>query len=195
MAALRFRPDLRVLVLALCAIPLCFGLGLWQLDRKAEKEALLDADRQTRLLAPIPLEGMNRMAVAGLPSGRQVRLRGRYSDDRVVLLDNRVHEGRVGYEVLMRFTLTDGRSVVVNRGWTPAGMDRQDLPSPAAPAGELAIAGVVYRPPGAPLLLGENLSSDGGWPRLAQVGSLPADHGPVSDQGAGGPCHQSNPHR
>ena len=60
---------------------------------------------------------------------RRVEARGAYVPDSTVLLDNRIHAGRVGYEVVMPLRLGDSRMhVLVNRGWIAGTGDRTRLP-------------------------------------------------------------------
>ena len=64
-----------------------------------------------------------------------------------MLLDNKVYRGRVGYDVVTPLALTDGRVVLVNRGWVAAGASRKDLPAFATPAGTVSVEGRVNQPP------------------------------------------------
>ena len=44
------------------------------------------------------------------------------------LLDNRVLEGNVGFEVLVPFRTNDGQLLLINRGFVPMGRTRAELP-------------------------------------------------------------------
>ena len=77
----------------------------------------------------------------------RVVVRGQFLHQHTVLLDNRLRQGRPGYEVLTPLALEDGRAhVLVNRGWIAAGASRDTPPAVPAPAGPLAIEGVVKAP-------------------------------------------------
>ena len=78
---------------------------------------------------------------------RRVIASGTFDRRHQVLLDNKVYRGRVGYDVVTPLALTDGRVVLVNRGWVPAGASRKDLPAVVAPAGMVSVEGRVNEPP------------------------------------------------
>ena len=104
------------------------GLGFWQLDRAAQK----------RRIAAEYLEHMKE-GVVRLSEGmvytdtlrfRRVRAEGSFDSAHQFLLDNRVHEGVAGYEVVTPFRIEGGsRIALVDRGWVPQGSDRRSLPN------------------------------------------------------------------
>jgi surfeit locus 1 family protein len=93
------------------------ALGNWQTGRAAEKRAL---------------------AAAQAP----VTLRGEFDPRYTVLLDNKLNRGRPGYHVVQPLRITQGRYVLVNRGWTAAGASRAQIPEVRTPAGEISLSGV-----------------------------------------------------
>ena len=102
-------------------------LGLWQLDREQEKVALLAANARSVASAPVSLDAL-RPADAQMLQ-RRVVLRGHW-DRRIVLLDNRILNGRAGFEVLQLFRdATTDDLVLVNRGYVPSGPHRLDAVS------------------------------------------------------------------
>lgn len=92
------------------------GLGTWQVQRLHWKEALIAA-RQTQMSAP---------AIA-LPATvdpvdleyRRITLTGRFLHDRELYLGSRPHRGVVGFGVVTPLVLSDGREILVHRGWVP----------------------------------------------------------------------------
>lgn len=103
------------------------SLGLWQLDRAEQKRAL--RARFERVIDAPPLD----LALHGVEPltdhpWRPVSGAGRYEPPSF-LLDNRVRDGRVGYEVLSTFRLTDGARILVDRGWIAAPATRTDIPA------------------------------------------------------------------
>lgn len=158
----RWQPDWRLWVLAGLFLPVLLGLGLWQLDRAGQKEALLAQwDQQLA-------EGNWPDALrAGLRSGQPVRLSGRYDASHSWLLDNRTRDGRPGYEVLTLFRPEVGPPVLVNRGWIPAPPKRTELPALNTPVGTVQIVGRVADYP-TPPVLGET-PDENGWPRRVQA--------------------------
>ncbi len=110
----------------------CVRLGLWQLERRAEKQAQNAA--QAAAMASPPL------AVEGEPPpwervrGRRVQVTGRYDESRQILLTARFHVHEPGVEVVTPFVLDGGGVVLVNRGWLPAAdavsRDPAEFPEP-----------------------------------------------------------------
>lgn len=119
-------------------------LGVWQLSRAAEKNALQAATREQ---ARLPV-------LDGLPSGtselhhRRVQLRGRWSPSHTVYLDNRQMNGRPGFFVVTPLLLADGRAVLVQRGWLPRNVnERTRIDDAPPPEGEVRIEGRIAPPP------------------------------------------------
>ena len=144
-----------VLVAALVAAAMTARLGLWQLDRAAQKIALqaaIDAQAaQPALLnADLRPDGAQQLH-------RRVTLRGHWLPDRMVWLDNRPMDGRVGFFIVTPLQLA-GRpeAVLVERGWAPRNQaDRTQLPPLATPAGEVTLAGRLAAAPSRLYELGE----------------------------------------
>lgn len=163
-----FRPGLRPSLMVAALLVLLIGLGLWQLDRAEQKRALLAEFEARPQQAAIRLD-------AGLEAGpdwryRQAWARGRYDPAHQFLLDNRVHQGRVGYQVLTPLRLAHSDTVVlVNRGWVPQGRTRADLPPlPVDSEGVVTVEGMIDFPPADPFRLGEGEARAPGWPKVLQ---------------------------
>lgn len=162
----RFRPSLVPTVVTLLLLPGLVGLGFWQLGRaqyKRELQALYD---QRSHQPPVAID-------AGV-SGEDLQFHrviaaGVYAEAYEILLDNRVHEGRVGFHVLtpLRMSGSD-TAVLVNRGWVPATGDRSQLPETPAPTGLVEISGVATLPHERVFALGPPAQPTPGWPRLWQ---------------------------
>jgi len=163
----RRRPRWLPLAAALAAMSLFAGLGVWQVERAGEKQALVDklgsdaGAPHTRL--PSGTEALRDMAF------ERIRVAGRFETGRQFLLDNRILDGRTGYDVLVPLRLADGRLVLVDRGWVPAGPGR----APSAPVGldatgPVVVTGRVWLPESG-IGLGQALAPPGtsAWPRTA----------------------------
>lgn len=62
--------------------------------------------------------------------------------DEVVVRRRTSSDGTVGYHVLTPFVLTNGKTVLINRGWIPDNGSQMTLPKiPAAPKGDLTVTG------------------------------------------------------
>ena len=133
----------KVSFFALACLLLFLGLGNWQLDRAQEKTLLL-ARQEAR--ASQPAQGMGALPLSGDLAGLPVRLTGELDGKAIFLLDNRVLDGRVGFEVHQVFHDVSGLALLVNRGFVPQGRTRNDpvtIPPVTNPTGELR--GRVYQ--------------------------------------------------
>lgn len=163
-----FRPGLWPSVVVVLLLALLLSLGFWQLDRAEQKRVLLDAYGTRPNDAPIQL------TADFVPDPdwryRHVQVQGVYDPDHQFLLDNRVYQGRAGYQVLTPLRLTHSDVVVlVNRGWVPQGATRADLPPLPVPSDTLvSIEGLIDFPPEKVFTLGEGEDRDPGWPKVLQ---------------------------
>ncbi|MEY2892299.1 MAG: hypothetical protein RJA98_2207 [Pseudomonadota bacterium] len=141
-----WRPHraLVVLLATVVGVLITARLGLWQLDRAAQKIALQTALQQRSAL---PALGNVQLAAA-LPAlesqfHRSVQLRGTWMPERTVFLDNRPMAGRVGFDVVTPLQLMGrGDAVLVQRGWVPRDLlDRTKLPTVPTPLGEVEVVG------------------------------------------------------
>ena len=160
-----FRTGWLPSLLVLALLPALCALGGWQLQRAAEKRALLAAAASASAAPPLAVAELERLDA---PAFRRVRLQGRFDAAHSLLLDNRQRGGRPGVELLQPFLdRPSGRWLLVNRGWLPW-PDRRTPPAFATPDGELSLLASVYRPPGAAFLLGDGAPGTG-WPRLVNA--------------------------
>jgi surfeit locus 1 family protein len=137
------------------------SLGFWQLDRAAQKRALLAEYTAGGTAARLRID-------AGLESvdGLQYQpatVTGRY-DRRQFLLDNRTHDGMVGYQVLTPLRLSRSEAgVLVNRGWIPLGGSRGQLPELPVDDQQRTVLGRIKDVSQQGFTLGEEQPRDG-WP-------------------------------
>ena len=162
-AGYRFSPSLLPTAAAAAVFGVLCGLGFWQLDRAAGKEAR-QAAFEARRAVVLDETGLGGEAL----EFAQVNLEGRYEPSRQFLQDNRTHRGRAGYYVLTPFRTAGHGAVLVNRGWVPAGASRAVLPDVAAPGGEQRLRGTVRLPREDLFVLGDTGYADAGWPRVVQ---------------------------
>ena len=118
---------------------ICLWLGQWQLERMAEKQALFQQ-----------FENAEKMDLSQAISEKvryaRVRVRGTYDPQAIILLDNKILDGRAGVHVLQLFHPETGSPILVNRGWLPMTADRSNLPEVATPVGHSTIEGVLSAP-------------------------------------------------
>jgi surfeit locus 1 family protein len=165
---MRFRPSFKLSLILITLAAVFLRLGLWQLDRKAEKAALFERFASAPAMAV-------KEALAGSHEFARVEAVGRYDPERHLLLDNRIWNGRAGVHALTPFRLADGRLLLVNRGWLPLAADRSALPAVPTDPTLRTIHGRMVLPPAAGPRLGEPdvLSADR-WPQLTTYFDLPA---------------------
>lgn len=133
-----------VLVAALLAAALTARLGLWQLDRAAQKLAL-----QAAIEAEAERPAMANTDLGGAQLHRRVVLRGTWLAEYTIWLDNRPMDGRVGFFVVTPLRLA-GRpeTILVQRGWAPRHMaDRMQLPPLVTPTGDVEVIGRLAASP------------------------------------------------
>jgi surfeit locus 1 family protein len=139
------RREIIVIVAALAGVALTARLGLWQLDRAAQKLAMQSALDTRAGLPPLDAALLARdPAAAEGQHFRRVSLSGRWIADRTVFLDNRPMDGKAGFIVVTPLVLDDGKAVLVQRGWLQRNfVDRTVLPRVQTPAGRVAVEGTV----------------------------------------------------
>ncbi|MFO1316056.1 MAG: SURF1 family protein [Burkholderiales bacterium] len=159
----RVRIALAPTLAAVAVVGVCFAAGHWQRDRMEQKLALraqLDAANAAPAVALPPAADWAAWRYRTVVAG------GTFDGKRQFLLDNRVHGGRVGFEVVAPLALDDGRVVLVNRGWVPAGPTRAELPTAPPPAGPVRVQGRLNIPATGYLELARDAAPDGVWQNL-----------------------------
>ena len=161
---LQFTPNWRASLLAVLLMPLVVSLGFWQLDRAEEKRQLQRLFEQRQYAGPIALEALDSQADLRY---QPVTLRGEFLNEKQLLLDNRIYQGRFGYEIITPFRLAASETIVlVNRGWLQGDISRRSLPEVKTITGEMALRAEVYVPQGDVMLLADEPAM--GWPRVMQ---------------------------
>ncbi len=161
----RFAPPIWSVLLTAAALGTFVSLGVWQLGRAREKQALLD-EFAAGSHETLDATGRN---LAELGRFQRVRLEGRYDAARQLLLDNMPSaQGQPGYRVLTPFDRADGRGwVLVDRGWVPLGPTRARLPDVTVGVDDRVVSGVLDRLPEPGLRLGPAAEAGTtGWPRV-----------------------------
>jgi surfeit locus 1 family protein len=150
-------------LLTVLLLTLFVGLGRWQWHRGEAKQVVWSQFERNA-----PAQASMERNVDNVDRFTRVELHGVFEPERQFLLDNRSHAGQPGYEVLTPFRLSDGRRVLVNRGWIRFSGYRDRLPDVSmAPAGPLTITGRVEELPSAGLASGRAApDSDASWPKV-----------------------------
>lgn len=162
----RFSPSPAMSVLTLVLLLLFIRLGFWQLDRAAQKQALLDGFAHAQQITPRPIGSIDQIKPMGTDedvSVERIRVRGTYLAQRQLLLENQINAGRAGYHVLTPLRLPDG-VLMVDRGWIPAPQPGLPLPALAIAQPDVEVVGLLRPFPRPGWRLGKPWMDDG-WPR------------------------------
>jgi len=158
-----FAPSWLMTLLTLVLFTAFVCLGRWQWHRGEMKQALWAEFERTPSNAPrvdSNVDAVERFA--------RIALEGHFEPDHQFLLDNRIHAGQPGYEVLTTFRLSSGPRVLVNRGWIAFTGYRDRLPDVSlTDTGSLRISGRIEELPSAGLASGRaSPVPDTNWPKL-----------------------------
>jgi cytochrome oxidase assembly protein ShyY1 len=165
--------KLGFIMVFLLIIAMLASLGIWQLQRAEEKRAIEIALRERSSSAPFwigdaPLQVLN-------SEYRKGTAQGQFDNEHTMFLDNQIYQGRAGYYVLTPLRLARSESaILINRGWVPINLYRQQLPQvDDAPSSLVTVRGTLRRPLQAPFFLGgEESWKSAGWPKLIQYVDL-----------------------
>ena len=155
------QPAVATLML-LVLLVLFISAGRWQLGRAAEKEAL-EESFATGAGMELMLEPISNEAAAE-NRYRRLQLKGVFVPDQQILLDNIVHGGVNGYEVLTPFNTGD-TTIMVNRGWVRANPDRRVLPDIGVDDEPRTVTGIVNKFPAPGMRFDTEYPEDSPWPR------------------------------
>lgn len=124
---------------------LLISLGVWQLHRGDEKHKLQRQYSEQQRAKPIALNPLNIMNANQIYS--PILAEGYFDNPHTFLLDNKIYQHQMGYEVLTPFILKNSANkILVNRGWIPQGRDRETLPFIKPITENIAIKGLLLWP-------------------------------------------------
>jgi surfeit locus 1 family protein len=166
----RFSPTWQVTLGAMLLCALFVWLGFWQWNRGNMRQAewshfARGADSAFAL---------GSTGVDEVPRFQRVTLTGRFDVEHQFLLDNRTHDGRVGYEVLTPLERPSGQVVMINRGWVAFTGHRDRLPNVAfAEPGPVTVTGRTDNLPSAGLAAGRAAPAvNGEWPKVTSYPTM-----------------------
>lgn len=162
----RFRAGVWPTLAMVVAVIVCVAAGHWQQRRMHDKETLRAELDAAQRMAPVALAALPGAADWASLRYRAVVAAGAYRERSQILIDNRVHDGRAGYHVVTPLELTDGRVVLVNRGWVAQGASRAALPAVPAPAGTVTVEGRIAVPAAGYLELESEAAPGAVWQNL-----------------------------
>jgi surfeit locus 1 family protein len=141
-------------------VVLFVSLGRWQLDRAAEKKALLALfEGDAPYTEPSNFDALDQF--------ERIRIPGRYLADRQILIDNIPLDGRLGYYVITPLEpSTHDPLILVNRGWIPRPAPGDDQEEVAVASEFRTVRGLVGHLPRVAIRPGEAFSERENWPRV-----------------------------
>jgi len=164
----RFAPSWLMTLLTAALLVAFVSLGRWQWQRGEEKQVLWQQFESAPVPAltthPVNFDEMQRFGRVAFPA--------RFEPAHQFLLDNRVYDGRPGYEVLTPAVLADGRRILVNRGWIPFSGYRDQIPDLSMQSTQAMLSGRVDELPVAGLASGRAPPDAGKqWPKVTSFPS------------------------
>ncbi len=165
----QFKPDTKVTLAYCVVLAILLSLGFWQWDRAGQKQAIIDSAASASEKAATTLNEFELESVASAPL--QITVTGRWQIQWQFLWDNRVHEGQAGFEAISVLITDDNQALLVNRGWVPLGLSREELPDVMLYDGDsgpaITLEGLLTTPSKG-LLGGSAVHDQTQWPMLLQ---------------------------
>lgn len=124
-------------VFGLSLIFLLLGLGTWQLQRKIEKEILIEALAESKKKKALNVDMIK------IPSlFEALYAEGRFIPGKTIFIQSKTHHGQNGVYILDVFETNKGKFLLIQRGWS-----REEFAAP--PTENLKVEGIA-RVPSAP---------------------------------------------
>ena len=161
------RPSAFACVLTVVGVAAFIALGIWQIDRKAQKERLLAAFANApSSVAQNFADVLDTTDASRYP---HVQTTGRFLPDRGYLFDEQFHDGQPGIRMIAVFASdADSRLLLVDRGWLAWNHAPGTTPTiPPVASGQTQLTGIYAPYPGSGIRVGGNpLPAQTSWPKL-----------------------------
>ena len=147
--AIQFKIKLAPAISTAIVLPILMSLGFWQLDRAELKQQALDTHNTRAKQGALEITGQDKPALMKTEQLQyaQLSVTGHYDVKHSFLIDNRVHQGQVGFYVITPFIIENSsNAVLVNRGWIKAKRYRKDLPEFSTSSKKIRLNGLGYVP-------------------------------------------------
>ncbi len=135
-------------LLVIAGVGVLVRLGIWQLDRLAQRRAF-----NNRVSAQITASELDLNQNTGLEAQlfdmeyRKVVVQGQYDFTQEVLLRNQELDGKLGFHVLTPLRIANSaNTVLVDRGWIPFDQASPEKRKQYQEPGEVTVQGVIRRP-------------------------------------------------
>lgn len=162
----QFRPRLIPSIAVLILLPVLVRLGFWQLARANEKRTII-AEQKAKMALPPRLIDHLMANTEGLQF-HHLRVRGHFDTKYQIFIDNKIHQDKVGYDVVTPLRIANSQQyVLVNRGWVPMIKSRV-LPKVQTPQHEVSVEGIAKYHTRDVASFGVGNRSNTGWPALVR---------------------------
>lgn len=158
-------------IATLLVMALCIRLGIWQYN-KAQARIVAQKQIDSGLAkAPVPLPAS--IDTVDAWKFKRVTFKGTYMPEYEMVLDNRVHNTKAGYQIVTPVKVVgDEQYVLVNRGWVEGKLNRQ-APIYETPVGEHTFVGDLFFPVDKAFTLEAEHDPDAKWQPLWQHIDMP----------------------
>ncbi len=141
-------------------------LGTWQVKRLAWKTDILNEINEARETDPATRElNLHYLQNSALIEKQFIRghIRGQYRHSLEIMIGPRTHKGIKGYHVITPFSLIDGGTILVNRGWVPEEKKDQNERSNSLTPGIISVYGMARLPEKPNMFVPDNNPDSGNW--------------------------------
>jgi surfeit locus 1 family protein len=155
--------------LVLVVVVVCLGLANWQWQRADQKQQRLDNIDRMQQKGVLSWSGLTLLPETLDKTGLRLQLQGKVQSEKYWLLDNRILNGRPGYDVLAIFYPTGSTlGLLVNFGWVAQELSRNKLPQVQLPEQPLRITVQLKQGDLAGFYLPGAELAGTGWPKRIQ---------------------------
>lgn len=168
----RFHFKAIPVVVTLVVVAVCARLGFWQLSRGVDKEQRLAQIAHYQKQGELSFDNLLSLKQQHDPTGVMIKFSGSFLNPQSWLLDNRIVNGKPGYDVLLAIKPAGfSKYVVVNMGWIKGDYGNRDvLPSFDIPADNVQLTAYVKAKDIESFVLSEQSNNNQQWPyRVQQV--------------------------
>ena len=139
---IRFRPLLVPTLVLVPGLALLAGLGVWQIERLHEKEALIARVEAGLAAPPVAIKDALKTGPAAA-EWRHVRLSGRFLNEHEQYVFAQGPQGATGVHVVTPLVQPDGDTVLVDRGFVPDALRDPARRLRGQLTGEVSLTGVL----------------------------------------------------
>lgn len=160
--------SLTILISYACLMAVFISAGIWQLARADEKQVLLDQRKHAQVKPE--LEITDNTDYQQDRRYTRVTVTGQYDPKHQFLIDNQVYNKKVGYFVMTPFLPKHQQtSVLINRGWVAANLDRTIFPDLSLQNTAATVTGRLNNFPGVGIELAGAKIPSTDWPSVVQL--------------------------